>query len=164
MGHLSNRETRTIKALAEVLVPQDGAFSYGYKDIDTISFFEDFLSHAPFKVRWFLFFNLWVFEYISWISLLYCHYSDFEKNNITPQKSLFKNLIFWLKTPGFFSKMRFDHREKIILKMQENKYYVIRGIYLLTSIVLLMSFYSDERVMNKIGYFGYKESENKVNK
>lgn len=137
MGHLSNRETRTIKALAEVLIPQDGTFQYGYKDIDTVSFFEDFLSHAPLKVRWFLFFNLWVFEYISWISL---------------------------KTPGLFSKMKFDHREKIILKMRENKYYLIRGIYLLTSIVLLMSFYSDERVMNKIGYFGYKEGENKVNK
>ena len=164
MRHLSNREARTINALMEVIIPQDGPFSLGCKDIDTISFFEDFLSHVPFKVKWFLFFNLWIFEYFSWISLLFCHYSDFEKQGAASPKSFLRNLIFLTKTPGFVSKMRFDYREKIIVKMQENRFYVIRGIHLLTSIVLLMSFYRDNRVMDKIGYYGYKEGENKLNK
>lgn len=162
MSHLSNREIRTIKALTEVLVPQDGHFPLGHKDVDIISFFEDFLSHIPARAKWFLFFNLWVFEYLSWISLIYCQYTDFEKTDTTTKKSFFKKLIFLTKTPGIFSKMRFDYREKIIIKMRENRYFVIRGIYLLSSIVLLISFYSDERVMDKIGYFGYKEGENKV--
>ena len=161
MKHLSNREVRTINALTEVLVPQDGPFPLGHKDIDIVSFFEDFISHVPFRAKWFLFFNLWVFEYFSWISLLYYHYTDFEKTDIATKKFFFKNLIFLAKTPGIFSKMRFDYREKIIIKMRENKYFVIRGIYLLSSIVLMISFYSDKRVMDKIGYFGYRENVNK---
>lgn len=160
--NLSNREVRTLKALAEIMVPQDGAFSYGFKDIDIISFFEDFLSRVPFRVKWFLFFNLWIFEYFSWISLLYCSYYDFENNESPAKKSFFKNILFWIKSPGIFSKMRPDYRETIIIKMRENRYFAIRGIYLLTSIVLLMSFYSNQKVMDQIGYSGYMDGVNKV--
>lgn len=161
MRQLSNREIRTIKALAEILIPQNGAFSYGYKDIDIISFLEDFLTRAPFRVRWFLFFNLWIFEYFSWILLLFCDYSEFEKNSVSSEKSLLKNLRFWFSSPGIFSRMKFDYREKIISMMREHRYFIIRGIYLLTSIVLLIAFYSDERVMKEIGYCGNKKDENK---
>lgn len=162
MRHLSNREVRTIKALTEVIIPQDGPFPHGHGDIDIISFFEDFLSHVPSRVKWFLFFNLWIFEYFGWIALLYCRYSDFEKEDTTAQKSFFRNFAFWIKAPGFFSKMRFGYREKIIAKMKGNNSFVIRGIYLLTSIVSLIPFYSDKRVMDKIGYLGYTEGENKI--
>ncbi len=162
MRQLSNREVRTIKALTEVIIPHDGPFPLGYKDIDIISFFEDFLSHIPSRIRWFIFFNLWFFEYFGWISLLRYHYSDFEKTDSEVQKSFLKNFIFFAKTPGLFSKMRFDYREKIIKKMKGNNSFVIRGIYLISSICLLIPFYSDERVMDKIGYYGYKEGENKI--
>lgn len=162
MRHLSNREVRTIKALTEVIIPHEGPFPHGCSDIDIISFIEDFLSHVPSRVKWFLFFNLWVFEYFGWIGLLYCRYTDFEKTDGTNHTSFFRNLVFWIKTPGFFSKMRFDYREKIIQKMKRNNSFVIRGIYLLTSIVSLIPFYGDDRVMDNIGYFGYKEGENKI--
>ncbi len=161
MRNLSNREVRTIKALAEILIPQNGPFSYGYKDIDIITFLEDFLSHAPFRVKWFLFFNLWIFEYFAWISLLYCSYADF-KIHRQKSKSFFKNLIWYFRTPGIFSRMKAEYREKIIFKMRGNRYFIIRGIYLLTSIVMLLSFYNDERVMNEIEYYGYKEGQNKI--
>lgn len=165
---LSKREIRTIKALAEIMIPQEGAFPYGFRDVDIISFFEEFLSRVPLRVKWFLFFNLWIFEYFSWISLLYCTYDDFEKDEIKngplsqSKNSLVKNLVFWAKTPDIFSRMRSDHREKIILKMRGNRYFAIRGIYLLTSIVLLLSFYSNQQVMDKIAYYGYKEGVNRT--
>ena len=161
MTHLSNREVRTINALAEILVPQGGRFSYGYKDVDFISFFEDFLSNVPFRVKWFLFFNLWIFEYFAWISLLYCSYSDFKIHN-QKKKSFFKNVIWYFRTPGIFSKTNPEYREVIILKMRGNRYFAIRGIYMLVSIVMLMSFYSEEKVMNEIKYFGYKDGNNKI--
>ncbi len=160
MSNLSNREIRTIKALAEIIIPQGGPFPLGYNDINLISFFEEFLSRVPVRVKLFLFFNLWIFEYFSWISLLYCTSKDFEKNP-AGGKTILKNIFFWLKTPGIFSRMKFAYREKIILKMRGNRYFAIHGIYLLTSIVMLLSFYSDERAMDFIGYSGYKEKENK---
>ncbi|MBI2966713.1 MAG: hypothetical protein HYY40_02735 [Bacteroidetes bacterium] len=135
MRNLSDREVRTITAIAEVLVPQDGPFPYGYKDVDITGFIEDFLSHTPFRVKWFVYLNLWIFEYFSWIALM---------------------------SPGIFSRMKFEKRKKIILAFRKNKYFAIRGIYLFTSIVLLMAFYNDEKVMDSIGYYGYKDGVNKI--
>lgn len=160
--NLSKREIRTIKALAEILIPHDGAFPHGYKDVDIIAFFEDFLSRVPAKVKWFLFFNLWIFEYFSWISLLYCTSDEFENDNPVRKNSLTNNLIFWIRTPGIFSRMPEPFREKIIVKMRNNRYFAIRGIYLLTSIVMLLSFYSNREVMDKISYFGYRDNSNKL--
>lgn len=133
--HLSSREVRTIKAIAEILIPEGGAFALGYRDVDIVSFTENFLAEVPLRVRIFFYVNLWIMEYCSWISVI---------------------------SPSVFSKMCFKNREAVIKKLRMNRWFVVRGIYIFISIILLVAFYSDIQVMNQINYSGYKSNENKT--
>lgn len=136
MRHLSNREARTIQAIAEILVPEDGAFPMSYKEVEIVSFVEDFLSGVPLRVRIFVYINLWIMEYFSWMAVM---------------------------SPWIFSKMSLKKRDAVIRKLRNNRWFAVRGIYMILSIILLMAFYRDQRVMDTIGYYGYREKVNKKN-
>ncbi len=128
MYSLSTREKKTLSALAECVIPSGGPNSYSYKDIDYVVFAEDMINHVPRLIRWFIHFNLWIIQYFSWL---------------------------WLKRPALFSNLPLQKKEIILLGLSNSRWYLIRGIYVLTSSLFLIPFYKDERVMNTIGYMGY---------
>lgn len=137
MRHLSNREARTIQAIAEILIPEGGSFPLGYKEVEIVPFVENFLAGVPLRVRIFVYINLWIMEYFSWITV---------------------------RSPWIFSGMSLKKRDEVIRKLRKNRWFAVRGIYMFTSIILLMAFYRDPQVMNTIGYYGHLENVNKKNK
>lgn len=135
MRHLSNREARTINAIAEILIPEGGAFKQGFNDVDIVSFIENFLANTPLRVRVFVYINLWIMEYFSWIAVM---------------------------SPWIFSKMSYHKREEVMKKIRKNRWFAIRGLYMIISIIMLMGFYRDVQIMDTIGYYGYQDNINKI--
>jgi len=135
MNNLSNREKSTIAALAECIIPEDGPISYGFKEINYLSFIEEMTEAVPPHIRWLIHFNLWFIEYFGSLYLLR------------------------LKA---FSKLGLPDKELILLSFRNSKRFLIRGIYILTSALFLIPMYKDEAVMNAIGYTGFKDGVNKI--
>lgn len=128
--HLTAREKRTLHALAECIIPDGGTLPFSYRDIDYVFFAEDFMANVPKHIRWFVHFNLWVIQYFSWV---------------------------YLKRPALFSSFSIQEKKFVLASFSNSKRYLIRGIFLITSSLLLLPMYKDERVMNAIGYFGYRQ-------
>ncbi len=135
MNNLSRRESSTITALAECIIPEGGPISYGLNEINYHMFIHEALMDFPKHIRWLIHFNLWFIEYCG------CYY---------------------LKRPKVFSKLAFRDREFILFSLKNSKRYFIRGIYILTSALFLIPMYKNESVMNAIGYYGYKNYVNKI--
>ena len=134
MQALSNREKKTLHALAECIIPDGGPHGFCYRDVDYLSFAEQMILNVPVHIRWFIHFNLWVIQYFSWL---------------------------YLWRPKLFSRLSFTDRATILASFSNSRWYLIRGIYILTSAILLIPLYKDERVMKAIGYFGFKHEGNK---
>lgn len=135
MNNLSNREKVTIAALAECIIPEDGPITYGFREINYLSFIEEMAEAVPPHIRWVIHFNLWFIEYFGSLYLLR------------------------LK---MFSKLALCDKERVLLALQNSKRFFIRGIYILTSALFLIPMYKDESVMNAIGYTGFKDGVNKI--
>jgi hypothetical protein len=135
MSALSKRENVTIAALAECILPDGGPNQCSFKNIDYLPFIKETMTSVPTQVRWLIHFNLWFIEYFG---------------------------CFFIKRLALFSKLGPPQRTSILLCLQNNKRYFLRGIYILTSSIFLIPMYKDESVMNAIGYFGYKSGVNKI--
>ena len=133
---LNARETRTLSAAAEIVLPSGGPFALGFRDIDYLQFVNRYLELAPKDANFLLHLILWTVEYLGWIFL-------------------------WL--PARFSNMSLAKRQQLLDRMRHNRVFIVRGFFLLLSTVLLIPFYRDRRVMDAIGYVGYREDSNKLN-
>lgn len=133
---LSAREKKTLHALAECILPEGSFYPYCYKDVNYVSFAENLLLDTPAHIRGFIHFNLWFIQYFSWL---------------------------YIKYPARFSRLSFDKRNFILESLSKSRLYILRGIYILTSSLFLICLYKDERVMQAIGYFGFKQNVNKKN-
>ncbi len=131
---LSVREIKTLHALAQCIIPGGGQHPFSYRDVDYISFAKEMIANVPVHVRWFIHFNLWVIHYFSWL---------------------------YLKRPALFSHLSFTEREFVLTCLSKSRWFLIRSIYILTSALLLIPLYKDERVMKAIGYFGFGHAGNK---
>ena len=132
---LTAREKRTLAAAAEVLLPQGGPFPYGHKDVDITGFGDDFLTVVPKQVNQLIHIILFFVEYLGWI------------------------LAGW---PGRFSKAKLEKRNKTLDGMRHNKLFFIRGFYILLNSICSIPFYRDPRVMDAVGYKGYRHGVNKL--
>lgn len=132
--HLSAREIKTLHALAQCIIPDEGQPPFSYRDIDYLSFAEEMIASVPVQVRWFIHFNLWVIHYFSWL---------------------------YLKRPALFPHLSFTEREFVLTRLSKSRWFLIRSIYILTSALLLIPMYKDDRVMKAIGYLGFNHAGNK---
>jgi hypothetical protein len=123
---LTRRETKTLLAVASVIIPDGGDIKYSYSDMPLIEFANLFLKDAPKHIQWLFRFNLWFIEYISWIFVL---------------------------RPLLFSHASVHKRTLILDKMRNSHFFPIRGIYQFTSLLILFPFYNDKRVCENVGYF-----------
>lgn len=133
---LSQREIRTLGAAAECILPPGGPFLYGHADIDYVAWVNDFLAIVPRQVNWAIHVILWFLEYAGWL---------------------------FVGVPKRFSRLAVSRREQVFERMRRSNIYVVRGMLILLSSILLIPFYNDRRVMDAIGYGGYKEGANKLN-
>ncbi len=131
---LSAREKKTLHAMAECILPLGGPHPFSYSDVNYLSFTEDMLLNTPVLVRWFIHFNLWFIQYFSWL---------------------------YIGRPVLFSRLPFTDREHILASLSKSRSYFMRGMYILTSSLFLITMYKDERVMRAIGYFGFMKGANK---
>jgi hypothetical protein len=133
---LSPREQRTLAAAAECILPAGGPFPLGHADVDYQAFVQDeFLAAVPREVAQLAHLILFFVEYV---------------------------LGFYLWRPGRFSKMPLDRRNRAFDAMRHSRLFFVRGFFILLSSMLLMPFYKDEKVMDAIGYGGYKPGVNKA--
>jgi hypothetical protein len=132
---LSAREKRTLSAAAEVLIPQGGPFPYGHKDVDIVGFGDDFLVTVPKQVNQLIHIILFFVEYLGWL------------------------FAGW---PSRFSKAKLEKRMKTLDGMRHSRWFFIRGFYILLNSVCSIPFYRDPRVMDAVGYKGYKHGVNKM--
>ncbi len=131
---LTAREKKTMQALAECILPVGGPHVFSHSDVNYVRFTEELLLSTPVQVWWFIHFNLWFIQYFSWL---------------------------YIKRPALFSRLPFTDREFILASLSKSRSYFLRGIYLLTSSLFLITMYKDERVMRAIGYFGFMQGANK---
>ncbi len=132
---LNNRETRTLKAAAECILPPGGAFELGHADVDYLGWVNrEYLPSVPFEVRLLLRVILFLLEYLGWI---------------------------YAGAFGRFSRLPLEKRNRVFDRVRHSSVYALRGFHILLSTVLLLPFYRDERVMDAIGYRGYKPNANK---
>lgn len=132
---LSQREVRTLGAAAECILPPGGPFPYGHADIDYVAWVNDFLATVPRQANVAIHAILWFLEYGAWI---------------------------FAGAPGRFSRLALPRRERALDRLRHSRVYVLRGMFILLSSILLIPFYNDRRVMDAIGYGGYKADANKL--
>jgi hypothetical protein len=133
---LNKREGRTLRAAAECILPAGGRFPYGHADIDSVGWINDeYFPAVPKEVQILLRLILLLVEYAGWV---------------------------YTGLPGRFSRMPLERRNLFFERARHSRIYVVRGFFILLSTVLLLPFYSDPRVMDAIGYFGYRPEVNKV--
>jgi hypothetical protein len=132
---LSKREERTLRAAAECILPQGGPFPLGYTDVDYQAFVDEFLHVAPAQVRLLVHAILFTLEYGGWV---------------------------YGARPGRFSNASLARRNAILDKARGSRIFAVRGFFILLSTILLMPFYNDPRVMDAVGYAGYRPNVNKA--
>lgn len=133
---LSPREQRTLAAAAECILPPGGPFPLGHADVDYQGFMRDeFLAAVPREVA-----------QLSHVILFFVEYV----------------LGFWIWRPGRFSKMPLARRNRAFEAMRHSRLFFVRGFFILLSSMLLMPFYAAPKVMDAIGYAGYKPGVNKA--
>lgn len=122
---LTKREAETLLSVASIIIPVGGNIKYSYADISIVEFVNNYLNGSPKDIQWLIRFNLWFIEYCSWI---------------------------FNYRPSFFSTTHQHVREAIITKLQNSNLFFIRGIYLFISLLILIPFYNDKRVLENIGF------------
>ncbi len=132
---LTPREARTLAAAAEIILPTGGAIPFGHTDIDILDFVNDYLTVVPLDVNRLLRFILLFLEYTAFLFAFH---------------------------PSRFSKMAIEDRQQALDRMRTSRVFFLRGFFILLSSVILIPFYRDTRVMDAIGYRGYKPNVNKV--
>lgn len=132
---LTPREARTLTAAAEIILPTGGAIPFGHTDIDIHGFVNDYLAVVPLDVSRLMRFILLFLEYGA--------------------------CMFALR-PARFSNMAHAHRVRALDGIRTSRLFFLRGFFILLSSVILIPFYRDTRVMDAIGYRGYKPNSNKV--
>lgn len=132
---LSAREKRTLDAAAACIAPAGGPFPIGYADVDYQAFVTEYLSVVPKDVRLLLKVILFVVEY---------------------------GALILAGRFGRFSRMPLEARNETLQAMSHSRLFFLRGFSILLSSLILMPFYRDQRVMDAIGYGGYKRGADKV--
>jgi hypothetical protein len=122
---LTKREAETLLSVASIIIPVGGNIKFSYTDISIVEFVNNYLIGSPKHIQRLIRFNLWFIEYCSWI---------------------------FNYRPSFFSTANQHVRKTIITKLQNSNLFFIRGIYLFTSLLILIPFYNDNRVLENIGY------------
>lgn len=132
---LSPREKRTLDAAAECMLPGGGPFALGHLDVDYLGFIEtEYLAHVPREVAQLAHVILFFVEYFAW---------------------------WFARYPARFSRMPIARREKALDRVRGSRLFFLRGFFILLSNMLLVPFYRDPRVMDAVGYAGYKADMNK---
>ena len=132
---LSPRELRTLDAAAECILPAGGPFAYGHADVDYRGFMQDeFLPAVPREVAQLAHVILFFVEYLA-------------------------GFLIW--RPGRFSHMPIERRNHAFDAIRHSRLFFLRGFFILLSSMLLMPFYRDPKVMDAIGYGGYRAGVNK---
>lgn len=132
---LSPRELRTLDAAAECILPMGGPFPLGHRDVDYRGFVAgEFLANVPREVAQLAHVILFFVEYCAWI---------------------------FARRPGRFSRMPLAAREAALDRIRGSRLFFVRGFFILLSTMLLVPFYNDARVMDAVGYTGYKPGANK---
>lgn len=126
---------RTLTAAAEIILPMGGAIPFGHEDIDIQGFVNDYLEVVPLDVNRLMRFILLFLEYGAFLFAL---------------------------RPSRFSQMAQAHRVVALDGIRTSRLFFLRGFFILLSSVILIPFYRDTRVMDAIGYRGYKPNCNKV--
>lgn len=132
---LSAREKRTLSAAAECMLPAGGPFALGHRDVDYLGFIEaEYLANVPREVAQLAHVILFVLEYLGW---------------------------WFARYPARFSRMAPGRREAALDRLRGSRLFFLRGFFILLSNMLLVPFYRDPRVMDAVGYAGYKADVNK---
>ena len=134
-SQLTPRAARTLTAAAEIILPGGGAIPFGHADIDIHGFVNDYLTVVPLDVSRLVRFILFFLEYGAFLFAL---------------------------SPSRFSKMTPARRMAALDGIRTSRLFFLRGFFILLSSVILIPFYRDTRVMDAIGYRGYKPNSNKV--
>lgn len=132
---LSARERRTLSAAAECMLPEGGSFALGHRDVDYLHFIEhEYLANVPREVAQLAHVILFFLEYFAW---------------------------WFARFPARFSRMAPARRERALDRLRGSRLFFLRGFFILLSNMLLVPFYRDPRVMDAVGYAGYKADVNK---
>lgn len=132
---LSSREKRTLAAAAECMLPEGGPFELGHRDVDYLGFIEqEYLASVPREVAQLAHVILFFLEYFAW---------------------------WFARFPSRFSRLTAARREQVLDRLRCSRLFFLRGFFILLSNMLLVPFYRDPRVMDAVGYAGYRPDVNK---
>ncbi|GEM_PF-2525375 len=116
---------RTVIAISEVVIPEGEGIDVPLDKEELIEEVDTFLLLVGPLKRFFIKLLLWFINYL--LPILFLRFKP-------------------------FSRLSFETRYRIMKRIHDSKIFSIRGIYILTSMLILPYYYSRNNVLNAIGY------------